>query len=204
MATIRTVGHGTLEPDAFADLLLGAGVEALWDVRRYPGSRRHPHFGSDAMAQWLPERGVGYRHEPALGGRRKPAPDSPNVGLRNEQFRAYADHMTSAEFTGALDALVATAASQRLAIMCAESLWWRCHRRLVADRLVLVDGVVVEHLFHDGRLATHSPTPEARAVDGAVVYDRGAQGSLLGDDAAPAVEGGAPARGEGRDGPPHR
>ena len=203
MATIRTVGHGTLEPDAFADLLLGAGVEALWDVRRYPGSRRHPHFGSDAMAQWLPERGVGYRHEPALGGRRKPAPDSPNVGLRNEQFRAYADHMTSAEFTDALGGLVDTAGAQCLAVMCAESLWWRCHRRLVADHLVLVEGIEVEHLFHDARLAAHSPTPEARAVDGAVVYDVGTQGSLLGDE-PDTGDGGALARGEGHDGPPNR
>lgn len=178
MVTIRTVGHGTLEAEAFADLLTGAGIQTLIDVRRYPGSRRHPHFGTERMARWLPDAGITYRHLPALGGRRRPDPDSPHVGLRNDQFRAYADHMGSAAFTEALTALVDAAEDDSTAIMCAESLWWRCHRRLVADHLVLVEQVEVEHLFHDGRLATHAPTPEARTVDGRVIYDLGTLGSL--------------------------
>ncbi len=181
MTTLRTVGHGTLDAEPFARLLRDAGIVELVDVRRYPGSRRHPHFGSDEMGRWLPSAGVAYRHVPALGGRRKPDPASPHVGLRNDQFRAYADHMSSSEFTDALGELVATADQEATAVMCAESLWWRCHRRLVADHLVLVEQVEVEHLFHDGRLAAHSPTPEARAVGGAVVYDVGVQGSLLDD-----------------------
>ncbi|CAN5700687.1 DUF488 domain-containing protein [soil metagenome] len=175
------MGHGTLDADAFTDLLQQAGIEGLWDVRRYPGSRRHPHFASAEMSHWLPDAGVAYRHVGALGGRRKPDPDSPHVGLRNDQFRAYADHMATSGFTDPLKALVDEARERRVAIMCAESLWWRCHRRLVADHLVLVERVEVEHLFHDGRMNRHSPTPEARAVDGAVIYDVGTQGSLLDD-----------------------
>ena len=96
---VRTVGHGALEAERFGALIGAPGVEVVVDVRRYPGSRRHPHFGSKAMAGWLPERfGVAYRWCPALGGRRKPVEGSPNVGLRNEQFQAYADHMASSEF----------------------------------------------------------------------------------------------------------
>src|SRR5688500_20139177 len=110
MSALRTVGHGVLEAADFAALVRRAGVELVVDVRRYPGSRRHPHFASEAMAVWLPEAGVGYRWCPELGGRRTPSVDSPNVGLRNEQFRAYADHMATAEFAAAVAGLRATAA----------------------------------------------------------------------------------------------
>jgi len=178
MATIRTVGHGTLEAEAFAALLGDAGVGEIVDVRRYPGSRRFPHFGSDAMAQWLPEHGVAYRWLPALGGRRRPDPGSPNVGLRNEQFRAYADHMATDEFTGAVTELLAEASEAAVAVMCSESVWWRCHRRLLADHLVLLDDTPVEHLFHDGRLQPHPPTPEARVDGDRLVYDVGHQPPL--------------------------
>lgn len=181
MTIVRTVGHGTAEAQAFAALVTAAGIEEVVDIRRYPGSRRHPHFSADEMSRWLPEAGIGYRHVPALGGRRTPVLASPHVGLRNDQFRAYADHMASAEFTGALAALVADAADQATAVMCAESLWWHCHRRLVADHLTLIEEVDVEHLFHDGRLVAHSPTPEARVVDGRLVYDAGTQPTLLDD-----------------------
>ncbi|HZJ26290.1 MAG TPA: DUF488 domain-containing protein [Acidimicrobiia bacterium] len=168
---IRTLGHGTLAAEEFAAVAHGAGVESVVDVRRFPGSRRSPHFASEAMAVWLPEHGVDYRWMPSLGGRRKPAPDSPNVGLRNEQFRAYADHMSSDEFTRGVAELSALARGHRVAVMCAESVWWRCHRRLLADHLVLVEQTRVEHLFHDGRLVDHAPIPGARRVDGHVVYD---------------------------------
>lgn len=171
MGAVRTVGHGALEAADFAALVRQVGLELIVDVRRYPGSRRHPHFASEAMAAWLPEAGVGYRWCPALGGRRRPVPDSPNVALRNEQFRAYADHMATDEFAAAVAELRASAAGTPVAVMCAESVWWRCHRRLLADHLVLVEDVAVEHLFHDGRLAAHPPTPEARRADHHLVYD---------------------------------
>jgi uncharacterized protein (DUF488 family) len=122
------------------------------------------------MAKWLLEHGIAYRWLPALGGRRKPAAGSPNQGLRNVQFRAYADHMTSDEFGGGVTELCAWAQVRRLAVMCAESVWWRYHRRLLADHLVLVEETPVEHLFHDGRLVEHVPMPEARRVDDHLVY----------------------------------
>ncbi len=173
MTTIRTVGHGTADADELGELLRGAGVTELVDVRRFPGSRRHPQFSSEAMAAWLPEHGVGYQHLESLGGRRKLGPDSPHIGLRNEQFRAYADHMESDEFTAGVAELLRIAEDESVAVLCSESVWWRCHRRLLADHLVLVHHVVVEHLFHDGRLARHDPTPEARLHDEHVIYDVG-------------------------------
>lgn len=169
-----TVGHGTLPAEEFADLVRGAGVGRVVDVRSYPGSRRHPHFGREAMATWLPEAGVAYDWAPDLGGRRKPRPDSPNVALRHEAFRAYADHMASAPFLAGLDRLLAAvAAGPPTAVMCAESVWWRCHRRLLADAACLLRGAEVLHLFHDGRLREHAVTEGARVDGDRLVYDGG-------------------------------
>jgi uncharacterized protein (DUF488 family) len=168
-----TVGHGVLAADELADLVRGAGVELLVDVRSYPGSRRHPQFGRDRMASWLPDAGVAYRWEPRLGGRRRARPDSVNVALRNEAFRGYADHMTSDEFRAGLDEVLASAGQVPTAVMCAESLWWRCHRRLLADAAVLVRGAAVRHLMHDGRLVVHPVTEGARPEGDHVVYDVG-------------------------------
>jgi uncharacterized protein (DUF488 family) len=176
---ILTVGHGTLDVERFAALLAEGGVSELVDIRRYPGSKRHPYFGSDAMASWLPAAGVSYRWAPALGGRRKGDPDSPNIGLRNEQFRAYADHMESTEFLAVVDELLEGAVDSATAVMCSESVWWRCHRRLLADHLMLLDEISVEHLFHDGRRQEHPPTPEARVDGDRLVYDLGVQPTLL-------------------------
>jgi uncharacterized protein (DUF488 family) len=175
---IRTLGHGTLSAEDFAALALEVPVQAVVDVRRFPGSRRHPQFASEAMAAWLPEHGLGYTWVPALGGRRRPSPDSPNTALRNEQFRAYADHMATDEFRGGVDELLDLAGDRAVAVMCAESLWWRCHRRLLADHLVLIDGIAVDHVFHDGRVVEHVPTPEAEPAGDHVVYPP-AQPSLL-------------------------
>lgn len=173
-AQLLTVGHGTLAADELAALLREAEVAALVDVRRYPGSRRHPQFGRDALVEWVPAAALAYRWDERLGGRRPTRPDSPNVALRNEAFRGYADHMATSEFTAALDQLVAEAARRRTAVMCAESLWWRCHRRLLSDAAVLTRGVDVHHLLHDGRLAPHRLTEGARLTDdGIVVYDAG-------------------------------
>ena len=175
-----TVGHGTMSEEAFVDLLRGAGIESLVDVRTAPGSRRHPHFRRQAMEQWLPEGGMGYRWEPALGGLRKPTPDSPNLALRNSGFRAYADHMATPEFALALDGVLEEAAVRPTTVMCAESLWWRCHRRLIADFATLVLGAEIVHLMHDGRITEHRPTDGVRRDGDRLVYDVGETGSLLG------------------------
>lgn len=123
------------------------------------------------MSAWLPSRGMEYRWLASLGGRRKVASSSPNVGLRNPQFRAYADHMASGEFATGIRDLLSVVSERTVALMCAESLWWRCHRRLVADHLVLVEGVRVEHLLHDSRLVPHRVTTAARRSGDRVVYD---------------------------------
>jgi uncharacterized protein (DUF488 family) len=170
MRPLTTFGHGTLPADRFADLLVGAGVEVVVDVRRFPGSRRHPHFAEAAMSGWLPRHGLAYHWSPELGGRRRPSASSPNVGLRNAQFRAYADHMASDEFRTSVSELLAVHRTAAVAVVCSESLWWRCHRRLLADHLVLVSGVAVQHLFHDGRTVAHDPLPGAVVAHGALVY----------------------------------
>ena len=182
MTTIRTVGHGTADADELGELLRGAGVTELVDVRRFPGSRRHPQFSAEAMAAWLPGHGIGYRHLESLGGRRKASPDSPNFGVRNDQLRGYADHMASDEFAAGVEDLLRDAGEESVVVMCSESVWWRCHRRFLADHLILVRDVVVEHLFHDGRLARHEPTPEARRSGDHVVYDVGVAPPLFDPD----------------------
>jgi uncharacterized protein (DUF488 family) len=156
--------------EAFLAVVRGAGLETIVDVRRFPGSRRNPQFALEQLARCLPEFGVEYRWLSSLGGRRTSAPDSPNAGLRNVQFRAYADHMTSDEFAEGIAELSALTLTRRLAVMCAESVWWRCHRRLLADHLVLIEKMGVEHLFHDGRLVEHVPTPEAHRIESGLVY----------------------------------
>ena len=177
-----TVGHGTLVQEALGTLLVDAGVQAVVDVRRFPGSRRNPDVARDAMARWLPARGVGYRWEEALGGRRRGAPVSPHVALRNASFRAYADHMETAEWEGALPAVLAEAADRTVAILCSESVWWRCHRRLVADVVTLVHHLDVRHLMHDGRLDAHRVTDGARRAGDRVRYDNtGRQPTLFGE-----------------------
>jgi uncharacterized protein (DUF488 family) len=179
LVSFRTVGHGTLPEDEFAALVTGAGIGLIVDVRSFPASRRHPQFRREAMERWLPDAGVAYRWEPRLGGRRRPRPDSPHGGLRVPAFRGYADHMETAEFGDAVDDLLAEAGTRSTAVMCAESVWWRCHRRLLADAAVLLRDAPVEHLFHDGRLDPHRPTPEARVDGRRLVYDGGEPGLPL-------------------------
>ncbi len=179
VTTLFTVGHGTLPQDDFVSLIHAAGIDAIVDVRTAPGSRRHPHFRRQAMEEWLPLAGVHYRWEPALGGLRKPSPDSPNVALRNSSFRAYADHMGTPEFVAALHRVLTEAAARPTAVMCAETLWWRCHRRLLSDFAVLVGKVDVRHLVHDGRLVEHRATEGVRVDGDHLAYDLGETGSLL-------------------------
>ena len=171
---LLTVGHGTAGRDEFAGLLKDARVEFVVDVRSAPGSRRFPRFGRGELEAWLPAAGIGYRWQPDLGGFRKPTPGSPNVALRHPSFRAYADYMATEPFRQALTGVVGEASRKVTAIMCAETLWWRCHRRLIADAASILCGADVWHLGHDGRLSPHQLTPGVRrGPGGSLVYDAG-------------------------------
>jgi len=175
---VYTLGHSTLELGAFLHLLESHGIAGIVDVRRFPGSRRHPHFASEALSGALTSAGVSYEWLPSLGGRRKARGDSPHVGWRVEGFRSYADHMESEEFTSGVARLLAIAAERPSAVMCAEALPWRCHRQLLADALV-VRGVEVRHVM--GRKSeTHELTAFARVDGERLIYDRAPQGRLPG------------------------
>ena len=173
MTELRTVGHGRLDEEALGTLLRDAGVAQLVDVRRFPGSRANPAVSRDALPAWLPGQGIDYRWEERLGGRRTlPHGDTEDPWWQVDAFRAYAAHTRTAEFREALDAVLAEAGRRRVAVMCSESVWWRCHRRVVADVAVLAHGVTVRHLMHDGRLTEHKPSEGARLrPDGLVVWD---------------------------------
>ena len=175
--TLWTIGHSTRDIEAFIDLLTENHIEVLIDVRRFPGSRRYPQFHTDALALSLPAAGINYRHIVALGGRRKAHADSPNTEWRNLAFRGYADHMASAEFCDAFAALSALAAQRRCAIMCAELLWWRCHRSMIADDLAL-HGWHVVHIMNAGKNAEHAFRAPAHLVADTPLYD-GGQVTLL-------------------------
>jgi uncharacterized protein (DUF488 family) len=176
--TVFTVGHSTRSSEELLALLRDAGVELVADVRAYPSSRRYPQFNRDALDAWLPAAGIGYRHLPGLGGRRSPVPGSPNGGWKEAAFQGYADHMGSTEFQEALDDLEAAARERATAIMCAEAVWWRCHRRLIADALV-ARGWGVEHLgIGEGRAVHHLTDFAVPGPAGALVYPP-AQTTLL-------------------------
>jgi uncharacterized protein (DUF488 family) len=172
LTELLTVGHGTQSADDLAVLLRGAGVSALIDVRIAPGSRRNPQFMRAELERWLPDTGVAYRWDKRLGGYRKLAPDSPDTALRNDSFRAYAGYMRTAEFAAGLAELIEQARSERTTVMCSETVWWRCHRRLIADHLMLLDGLTPLHLMPGGRLSDHRPTSGVSVGDGVLVYDR--------------------------------
>jgi uncharacterized protein (DUF488 family) len=168
---LLTIGHGATPQSDFVDLLRSAGVESLVDVRIGPGSRKHPQFGRSLMEEWLPGSGIAYRWERELGGFRKLLPGSPDTSLRNESFRAYAGYMRTPEFGAALARLLEEASGKRTAIMCSETLWWRCHRRLVADHSALLHGLDVSHIMPGSKLVPHVPTAGVRIVDGQLRYD---------------------------------
>ena len=175
---LLTAGHGTLTSARLAELLAGASVASLVDVRTAPGSRHNPQFGRAAMSAWLPEAGIAYRWDQRLGGFRRADPDSPNTGLRHASFRGYADYMATPEFRAALDELLdQMRTAPTTAVMCSESVWWRCHRRLIADAAVLLGGADVLHLMHDGSLRAHQPTEGVRR-DGEVLVYRSPQLTL--------------------------
>jgi uncharacterized protein (DUF488 family) len=168
---VLTIGHSTLTLDGFVELLKAAGVEALADVRRFPASRRHPHFHREVLAQALPDAGIDYRWFEALGGRRSAsaATESPNRGLRVAGFRAYADYALTSAFREALGSLLEWGARRRIGIACAEGLWWQCHRRIVADHLVAA-GHPVLHVLPDGKLVEHELWSLARLTADGPVY----------------------------------
>lgn len=171
---LTSVGHGALDRSALAGLLRDAGVEALVDIRRYPNSRHNPDVATTAIAEWAPAAGLDYRWEQRLGGRRSlPAgAETEDPWWRVKQFAAYAAYTRTDAFADALGELVEQSQRQHTAMMCSESVWWRCHRRIVADVAVLKLSVPVGHLMHDGRIVAHPPSEGARIRDdGLVVWD---------------------------------
>ncbi len=161
---IYTIGHSTHPLPAFIRMLQAHNVRLLVDVRTIPRSRHTPQFNSDTMPGYLVEHHIAYRHMKGLGGLRRPVSDSVNMGWKNASFRGYADYMQTGEFEENLEGLMAEAGERRTAIMCAESLPWRCHRSLIADAL-LIRGIRVEHIMSDGKARAHTMTSFAR-VDG--------------------------------------
>ncbi|MGR6967969.1 DUF488 domain-containing protein [Geodermatophilus sp. URMC 61] len=170
---LLTVGHGPDDRTRLGARLTGAGIGQVVDVRRFPGSRSNPDVRREALERWLPGAGVGYRWDARLGGRRRLLPDEPVADgwWTVAQFAAYAAHTRTPEFAAGLDEVLAEAARATVAVMCSESVWWRCHRRMVADVAVLGRGVPVHHLMPDGRLVEHRPSEGAvLAPDGTVSW----------------------------------
>jgi uncharacterized protein (DUF488 family) len=166
---VWSIGHSTHTLEAFLALLAEYDITQIADIRAVPQSRRYPHFHTEALARELPRSGVAYVHLPGLGGWRRATPQSPNVAWRNLSFRGYADYAMGAEFAAALARLRALAAQMPTAMMCSEALWWRCHRRLVADRLLL-GGDEVCHIGSSGGTTAHRLPPFAAIVDGRLIY----------------------------------
>jgi uncharacterized protein (DUF488 family) len=168
--TVFTIGHGARTIEDFLSLLQGAGIQILVDVRSFPGSRKHPHFGKEALAASLDSIGIAYQWKKELGGFRKARPGSRHTALTSGGYRGYADHMETEEFRAARDELIRAATESRTAVMCAESLWWKCHRRMLADALVAA-GCEVRHIMTGGRQDGHRLHPAGRTEAGLPVYD---------------------------------
>jgi len=185
--TISTIGHGTRELDEVVAMLTDARIDTLVDVRQFPGSRRNPQFTAAPFATALVDAGIAYVHLAGLGGRRRADPASRHTALRVPAFRAYADHLTTSAFAADYARLREIAARSPTAIMCAERLWWRCHRRLIADRLT-VDGWTVTHLLAPKKQEPHRMWGTARVVDGELIYDQAGTA----DAAGPETDGSSP------------
>jgi len=167
--TIWTIGHSTHSLEEFLALLAENRIEALADVRRFPGSRKFPHFNAEALARALPAAGIEYAPFPELGGRRKPRLDSPHRHWRNAAFRAYADYMDTDEFRVGIERLAALACAKRTAIMCSEAVWWRCHRRMISDWFK-ARGVRVLHIMGADNVTEHPWTEAALGCNGELDY----------------------------------
>jgi uncharacterized protein (DUF488 family) len=169
MVKIWTVGHSTRDGEELGQILKSHEIEVLIDVRTFPGSRRYPQFNKAELAGSLSKIRVDYKHEPRLGGRRTPRPDSHNTAWRNAQFRGYADHMETEEFQNGVRELLELSANARVAVMCAEAVWWRCHRSLIADYLK-AEGHEVIHIIDEVKTEEHPFTSAARVMDGRLSY----------------------------------
>lgn len=167
--TIWTIGHSTRPLKTFLELITRYQLEAVADVRRFPGSRRHPQYAQAPLDSALAGHGVAYHWIAALGGRRRPRPDSPNITWRNASFRGYADYIASVEFEEGLKELLEVAGRLRTALMCAEAVWWRCHRALIAD-VLSVRGIEVIHILDETHSTVHPYTSPARIVQGRLSY----------------------------------
>jgi uncharacterized protein (DUF488 family) len=170
--TIWTIGHSTHSFAEFLELLAANRIEALADVRRFPASRRYPHFNQRELSVSLAHAGIEYVALPELGGRRKPRPDSRNTAWRSESFRGYADYMETPEFQVGIERLLAIARVKRTAVMCSEVLWWRCHRSLISDYLKAAR-LSVEHILDLNKNEPHPYTSAARITDGRLTYTEG-------------------------------
>jgi uncharacterized protein (DUF488 family) len=175
---VLTIGHSSRPLEEFLRLLQGQGVTLVADVRKMPGSRKNPQFGRDTLPQALRQVGIGYVHLPGLGGLRRRQPDSPNTGWENASFQGYADYMQTPAFESCLQELLERADGERVALMCAEAVPWRCHRSLIADALV-ARGIKVEHILGVTRTQTHTLRAWARVEGALVTYPPAPEG---GDD----------------------
>ena len=164
-----TIGHSTHLIEDFVRSLKSFGVQTLADVRSFPGSRRYPQFNQEQLRASLAAEGIEYQHFPELGGRRRVRPDSLNIAWRNESFRGYADYMDSDGFRDGVSRLLDVALVRRTAIMCAEAVWWRCHRSLISDYLK-AKGIEVMHIMAPGKSEAHPFTSAARIVGGELSY----------------------------------
>ena len=164
-----TIGHSTRSIEEFVAALNSFRIQVLADVRSFPGSRRYPHFNKEHLKVTLGDSGIEYRHFSELGGRRRAQKDSHNIAWRNESFRGYADYMETEEFRGGIARLLDVAAARRTAIMCAEAVWWRCHRSLISDYLK-AQGIEVTHILAERKSELHPFTTAARMVNGELSY----------------------------------
>jgi uncharacterized protein (DUF488 family) len=168
---IWTIGHSTRTIDEFISLLEENRIKLVADVRMFPGSKRYPQFGRQALAKSLGESGIRYEHLPELGGRRTPKPDSHNTAWRNASFRGYADYMETKQFQKGVERLLELASEAGpVAIMCAEAVWWRCHRSLISDYLK-ARGIEVMHVLSANKVEPHPYTSAARIVNGELSYE---------------------------------
>jgi uncharacterized protein (DUF488 family) len=166
---IWTIGHSTRSIEEFLSLLAQSRIEAIADVRSFPGSRKYPQYGREALDATLVAHAIDYHWLPGLGGRRRASPDSPNTAWRNASFRGYADYMSSTEFAQGLVELLEVSNKARTAIMCSEAVWWRCHRSMIADALC-VRGIEVVHILDAKHGVVHPMTSPARIVGGVLSY----------------------------------
>lgn len=171
--SLLTLGHSTKSWQEFLDLLQKHEIKVLSDIRRFPGSRRHPHFNQGKMQVKLQEQRIKYVHLEALGGRREPLKESSiNAGWRNRSFRGYADHVSTHEFRNGIEQLLGLSQDGQVAIMCAEALPWQCHRTLVSDYLTCILHLKVHHIMSDGNLKAHSVTDFAQVTDRSLSYPK--------------------------------